>query len=152
MSFNAWMDLIPTVGVTHKTVNDPKFDLVSYFQDLASLEHDGGGPVSALTPMVVFVLRILPFIPTTVICECGFSKYNTNMRADRGSMHNSNAESYMMMSDRSVPMENFKSEVYSHIYSLFHKSGNSDYQEQLHQQCRETCRAHHDDRFADCKL
>jgi hypothetical protein len=80
-----------------------------------------------LRPMCDLFLGILPFIPTSVLCESSFSVYNTIMRADRTSLGNDVVSACVLLkSHNQVPIydinnnmdecECFQIGDYRHIY------------------------------------
>ena len=57
--------------------------------------------------MCAFALSLLPLIPTSVICETYFSRYNSAMRADRSSLNDGTQEAMMIMTNSGIDIEKF---------------------------------------------
>ena len=98
-------------------------DIIKYFHDLKQSEE--GAELQAICDLA---LCLLAFLPTSVICEDAFSRYNATMRSDRTSMDDSLPEAYLIMQSSSVTCEEFEVHHVKHLYKHIVRSGDGELQ------------------------
>ena len=129
-------------------------DVLDYFL----LVQDKG--TSTLRPMCDLFLGILPFIPTSVLCERSFSVYNGIMRSDRTSMSNEVVDACVILNSynlvpvfdvndinhdinagRRVPMKVFNLHEHRHLFPfLNHHHGTEQERLRTLNELRTVCR------------
>ena len=89
-SFKQWLK--EAAEKTWSLKEASELDGMAYFNALAT------GPLD-YQPAVILAYGLMPLIPTSVICETTFSKYNKSMRNDRSTMGERNIEAYLLLTE-----------------------------------------------------
>ena len=110
------------LGDSHIGDNETLLNGIDLLEYLNLVQSKGS---TRLRPMCAFFIGILPFIPTSVLCERSFSVYNTIMRSDRTTLGNEVvADCVLLKSYNQVPIFDvtglnsacFEIDDYRHIY------------------------------------
>ena len=67
-------------------------------------------------PMCRFGLDVLPVQFTFVICQSGFSKYNSAHRSDRAELGDSSTEAYLFISKSAAGLDNLDNGRFKHLH------------------------------------
>ena len=106
-SFSSWMDLATKAD---PMVNTNGKEIVQQLQD--GLRTGG----AEYAPMCRFGLDVLPVQLTFVICESGFSKYNSAHRSDRAELGDSSTEAYLLIGKSAAGLDNLDNGRFKHLH------------------------------------
>ena len=109
-------------------------DILAYYQLL--IQHGN----TSIIPFCQFAIAVLPFMPTSVICEASFSQYNSTMRADRSRMDEKNMAAYVILKYAKTRMASFQVPRIKHLLKFVNKEGDRSKQEGNLKKARAACK------------
>ena len=94
-------------------------DIIDYFTELKQSGR------TELREICNLALSLLAFLPTSVICETAFSRYNAAMRSDRTSLDELIPEAYLILQSSSVTFKTFDVDHVTHLLKYVIRTGDA---------------------------